>query len=256
MASAPLPRPTIVIPRLIRFLAPMLGKDAIAKAGAYWATEMGMDADHLFHDSFHLRPHGEQLADYNGVFALFREGKVAISHPHDRADVLRACLPETLFSPGLFASSFPGKVVIGPAYIGYAQRLAGDSSCTVQPLDGSHRPDADALREACPEMEWDHGGSEVGDVVASGVFTGGKLVALAGYEIWDGGIAHISIVSHPDHRGRGHARAAVADVARRALAAGLLPQYRTLEANAPSIRIAESLGFIHYATSVAVRLGG
>jgi hypothetical protein len=48
----------------------------------------------------------------------------------------------------------------------------------------------------------------------------------------------------------------VAHLAGVASAEGLIPQYRTLDANIASIRIAESLGFEGYATSVAVRLGG
>lgn len=214
-----------------------------------------MAEDELFRESLCVRPHGERLADYHGVFALFKDSKAVISHPPDRVDVLRTCLPETLFSPDRFAASFPGKVVIGPAYIGYAEEMDVGAGSAARPLDASHRAAAGVLREACSENEWDHGGSEVGEVVASGVFIDDQMVAVAGYEVWDGVIAHISVVSHPVHRGRGHARAVVADVARRALEVGLVPQYRTLDVNAPSIRIAESLGFVRYATSVAVRLG-
>jgi predicted GNAT family acetyltransferase len=91
---------------------------------------------------------------------------------------------------------------------------------------------------------------------ASGVYHGNELVALAGYEVWGEMIAHIAVVTHPAFRGRGFGRCAVAHVARAALAAGLIPQYRTLESNLASIRVAESLGFslYAYATSVAVRL--
>lgn len=233
----------------------MLGKETLAKAAAYWSAEMGFAGDELFRESLSVRPHGDRLADYNGIFALFRDGKASISHPQDHSKVLRSCLPEALFSPDQFAGSFPGKVVIGPAYIGYAETVPPNPGPLARALDAGHLADAAALREACSGSEWDHGGSEVGEVVASGVFVDRQLAALAGYEVWDGTIAHISVVTHPAHRGKGHGRAAVADLARRAMAAGLLPQYRTLQANAPSLRIAESLGFVHYATSVAVRLG-
>lgn len=245
----------VAIPAAIRLADRMLGKDTLAKAAAYWSAELGLDPEELFRESLCVRPHGERLVDYHGIFALFREGKASISHPQDRANALRACLPEMLFSPDRFATGFPGKVVIGPAYIGYAETLSSDTTPAAHALDASHCAEAAALREACSESEWEHGGSAVGEVVASGVFVDGQLAALAGYEVWDGTIAHISVVSHPAHRGKGHGRAAVADIARRATEAGLLPQYRTLDENAPSIRIAESLGFVRYATSVAVRLG-
>jgi predicted GNAT family acetyltransferase len=66
--------------------------------------------------------------------------------------------------------------------------------------------------------------------------------------------SHIAVITHPDFRGRGYGRSAVAHLAARALAAGLLPQYRTLVANHSSIHVAQSLGFELYATSMAVRL--
>jgi hypothetical protein len=42
--------------------------------------------------------------------------------------------------------------------------------------------------------------------------------------------------------------------ARTALKAALVPQYRALASNAPSLRIADRLGFVPYAASFAVRL--
>ena len=51
-----------------------------------------------------------------------------------------------------------------------------------------------------------------------------------------------------------HTRSAVAQIGGRAIAEGLLPQYRTLETNGASIRVARALGFCQYATSLAVRL--
>jgi predicted GNAT family acetyltransferase len=87
-----------------------------------------------------------------------------------------------------------------------------------------------------------------------GVFEKGGLVALASYELWGGRIAHISIVSHPLWRGRGYAATAVSALAKIVLERGLVPQYRTLEANKPSMAVARRLGFVQYATSFAVRL--
>jgi len=109
------------------------------------------------------------------------------------------------------------------------------------------------LREACGETEWEHGGSSL-DGSCSGVFEDNQLVALSGYEIRVGMMAHLYIVTDPAFRARDSGRAAVAHLSRRALAAGLLPHYWTLEANTPAIRIAEALGFLRSATSMAVRL--
>lgn len=226
----------------------------ISRVEGYWAEEMGLPAGRLFAGSLQLVTHGDRLADYHGVFAIFRGDKATVSFPLADLESLRPRLPSPPVSPQGMAEAFADFSVIGPAYIGYAAK-APSAPDFVRSLDEKDLPLAAALRSACPEEEWDHGGSEVGTAPASGAFIGGNLVALAGYEIWEHGIAHISIVTHPEYRGRGYGRAAVAHLMGRAFAAGLIPQYRTLDANTASIRIAESLGFERYATSVAVRLG-
>jgi len=178
-----------------------------------------------------------------------------VSFPPDRVESLRRLLPSAPFTPARLADAFGamGFTTIGPAYIGYAEAVRPPSHAS-RSLSRSDAPAAEALRAACTETEWEYGGSLVGDHPSSGVFVGSDLVALAGYEIWGGTIAHISVVTHPAFRGRGLGRSAVSHLANTALAAGLVPQYRTLQSNQASIRIAESLGFIHYASSVAVRL--
>jgi predicted GNAT family acetyltransferase len=79
------------------------------------------------------------------------------------------------------------------------------------------------------------------------------LVALAGYEAWDG-IAHITVITHPWYRGQGYAGAAASILTKTALAQGLVAHYRTPESNAPSMHVAHQLGFGRYGVSRAVRL--
>lgn len=144
-------------------------------------------------------------------------------------------------------------MVIGPAFIGYADSVAAAPQ-TARLLTADDTTAVAALQAACRKDEWEHGGSDIGRHPTFGVFVDGQLAALAGYEIWGGTIAHISVITHPAHRGRGFGAAAVAQLTAHSLAAGLLPQYRTLDANQPSMRIAERLGFKRYATSLAIRM--
>jgi GNAT superfamily N-acetyltransferase len=199
--------------------------------------------------------HGADLADYDGIFGLFRDGTVAVSFPPDRVELLRHRLPSQPLTPARFADAFGGSsfTVIGPAYIGYAEVVRSPSH-PVRSLTECDASAAGALQAACAETEWEHGGSIVGEHPSSGVFVGSELVALAGYEVWGGSIAHMSVVTHPAFRGQGFGGSAVAHLAHAALAAGFVPQYRTLQENLASIRLAEALGFFRYATSVAVRL--
>ena len=227
-----------------------------SKADRYWAGHLGCAPGELFSRPFRVVTHGDELAGYRGVLALFRDGGATASIPPDQASELRGLLAglEDRGTPEAFADALApvASLVLGPAYLGYTLEIRGDDS-QARTLNHEDTAAVEKLREACDETEWEHGGSSL-DLPCSGVFEDDQLVALSGYEIWGGTIAHLYIVTHPAFRGRGSGRAAVAHLARRALAAGLLPQYRTLEANTPAIRIAEALGFQRYATSMAVRL--
>jgi GNAT superfamily N-acetyltransferase len=212
--------------------------------------------DELFSRPLNVVTHGEELQGYNGALALFRDGTATVSVPPGRVEELRGLLAglENGCTPEQFATALApvAALVLGPAYLGYTTDIHGDDSMA-RSLSDEDAAAVESLREACGEEEWDHGGSSLDDP-CSGVFCDGQLATLAGYETWGGAIAHLCIVTHPGYRGRGFGKNAVAHLARRAQAGGLLPQYRTLDANTPSIRIAEALGFHRYATSMAVRL--
>jgi GNAT superfamily N-acetyltransferase len=154
--------------------------------------------------------------------------------------------------------SIPRGDLIGPAFVGYtdADKYRPIPGGPTRPLRLEDRPAVQGLRESCDRTEWSHGGSDLqADHPSIGIFEGDRLVTLAGYKLWAGRIAHISIIAHPACRGRGHAAAAVAELTRLVLASGLVRQYRTLESNCPSMAIAAALGFERYATTVWCRIG-
>ena len=225
-------------------------------ATAFWAAHFGCLEHELFAEPFRLVTHGRELADYDGAFALFRNGAGVASVPPDRADALRALLSghPQCSSPSAFASALRAvsSTVIGPAFIGYAETLAPPTH-PVRALGAGDTAALQGLQTACDATEWEHGGSSIERPV-SGVFVGERLVAVASYEVWGGAIAHLCIITHAGFRRRGFGRSAVAHVGGRAIAEGLPPQYRTLETNGASIRVARALGFCQYATSLAVRL--
>lgn len=226
-------------------------------ASAYWAAHLGLSVSQLFIRELTITSHGAELSDYAGVFALFREGAAIVSLP-DRADFLRSLISTLVgFCPETMADALRpyAAKVIGPAYIGYAEDVPAPAHAARAIMNGDTAA-VTALEAACPEEEWEHGGVNSPTRSASGVFCDNHLVALASYEIWGDSIAHISIITHPKYRSRGFGSSAVAHIAARALADGLLPQYRTLESNVPSMRIAKALGFTKYASSLAVRLKG
>ena len=77
-----------------------------------------------------------------------------------------------------------------------------------------------------------------------GIREGGRLVAMAGERMWIDGFREVSaICTHPDVRGRGHARALSARVVNRILAAGETPFLHVLSANEGAIALYRALGF-------------
>ena len=207
--------------------------------------------------------HAGELAGDDGIWILAVGPWPLVSLPSTAIPLLweraQVWSRETIATSGALVEGLrpirPNQIV-GPAFIGYATResLMKDSKKPARQLVEADGAAATALRTLCSAEAWEHGGSEVGRVPTFGAFhDAGGLAALAGYERW-GQIAHISIVSAPPFRGQGFGTAAVLAAAEHALENGLVPQYRTLKANEPSMRVAERLGFQEYGVSVYVKV--
>jgi RimJ/RimL family protein N-acetyltransferase len=191
-----------------------------------------------------------------------RNESLVISVPENLMDTFRARAAgwspaDTLNEESLRAFvGLPIERVVDPAFVGYTDRVAfrpapTEATRVLEQQDAAALAD---LQAACSALEWEHGGSELGEQPVVGAFEEKRLVAAAGYELWGGAIAHISVITHPSYRVRGYGTAVVSRLTAEALNRGLVPQYRTLEANKSSMAIAQRLGFERYATTVAVRL--
>ena len=188
-------------------------------------------------------------------------GAPIVSLPTGEVEAYRADIAHwqagTVRMPALVEAIFRERVVesIGPAFIGYndVKHFKSVSSGATRRLTPQDKKAVDMLRAACAAQEWEHGGSEFIPSAMVGAFSAQELAALASYELWGEQIAHIAVVTHPAFRGQGFATAAVSTLTEMVLERTLLPQYRTLEANTPSITLARRLGFAEYATSLAIR---
>jgi GNAT superfamily N-acetyltransferase len=236
-----------------------------AIADDWWARDFACSSDELRPTRTRVQQHTGTLADNPGIWILVAGGAPLISLPADTIDALAdraqgwsaADVADVAALQQQLTPVCPRTVdkIIGPAFIGYGTAGSLDlrDARFARPI--SSQDEVRQLQAACQPEEWNHGGSEPGREQTFGfVDHANELLALSGYKVWNDSIAHISIVTHPLYRGRGHGRAAVALAAQHALAAGLLPQYRTLQQNAPSMSIAKRLGFIEYGFSVYVRL--
>jgi GNAT superfamily N-acetyltransferase len=241
----------------------MLADDAVRIADAWWARDFACAPSDLRPLATRVQAHAGELAGTTGIWILVVGPCPLVSMPATRlpelAERASGWTASTVGDPTQLAEQVgtaPSQI-IGPAFIGYATRdsLRSESALSARPLTERDAPTVARLRARCGVEEWEHGGSDFEKVPTFGSFDAqGELASIAGYETWNGTIAHISIVSSPAHRGQGHGVAPVARAAEHALAAGLLPQYRTLKSNQPSMRLARRLGFESYGFSTYVRL--
>ncbi|WP_253904227.1 GNAT family N-acetyltransferase [Arthrobacter sp. Br18] len=77
----------------------------------------------------------------------------------------------------------------------------------------------------------------------------------AGYDVWSGILAHLGVLTPPQHRRRGFAQRIVAVAVEEAMAAGLIPQWRVRTDNTASQRTARRAGFAFAGTQTSVILG-
>jgi GNAT superfamily N-acetyltransferase len=234
-------------------------------ADDYWARELGCARTELRPGAPRVRAHAGGLTGYNGSFVLVLDAAPLVSVPPEILPIVAARADQ--FAPASVADAgalrrllSPSNVtrVIGPAYIHYADpsslgRVPPGDARALTPLDAGPFRD---LRAACAPEDWDPKDFALEPQCTFAAFDAdGSLAAVANFRIWDGGIAHISVIAHPERRGRGHATRAVAATMEAAVRAGLVPQYRVLAENAASLRVAEKLGFRRYGWSVAARHG-
>jgi GNAT superfamily N-acetyltransferase len=223
----------------------------------YWARFFGCASEALRSNTVQMAVH----TDYAGCYLMEFGGAPIVSLPIGEVERYRADIVHfqagTVRKPALVEATFGKRVAesIGPAFIGYSdvKHFKPVSSGATRQLTVQDEKAVEMLRAACPVKEWEHGGSEFRPSAMVGAFRGQEIAALAGYELWGGQIAHIAIVAHPSFRGQGYATKAVSTLTEMVLERRLVPQYRTLEANAPSMALARRLGFVEYARSLAIR---
>ena len=180
---------------------------------------------------------------------------VIATAPDDRgAETLRRALrglpAAATTDPAVVRARLPVSHVLGPATLAF-----GDSA-RFRPADPAEVGTVAAadLGELVAGVS-DEDAAEAGlDEITSAAFVvrRGGIVAAAGYGVWPVGTAHISVLTAPQHRGRGLARlvasAAVAD----ALDRGLVPQWRARPE--PSRRVARALGLVELGAQLSIRV--
>ena len=112
----------------------------------------------------------------------------------------------------------------------------------------------DRLEKVCPPDDVAEVG--LGDLAAKFVLLGeeDEVVSAAGYQPWQGILAHFGVLTALDHRGRGNARVVSAIALNDALDEGMIPQWRARADNDRARRVADALGFVEAGTETIVAL--
>jgi len=238
----------------------MPSRATIAEIDQFWAANFNCDP------AFFYIPGCFQLESKQNLppeVFLFRRGlcctlAASASLMNRTQSAIDGCTVDKVFDVEFWANLFGGEAdrILGPAWLGYADRSDFDPVVhdEVKLLTAN---DAAALRDfasSCAEIEWEHSGIEFDHSPIFGYFSNDEIHSVASYEIWGSRIAHIGVVTHPAHRGKGYGKAVVSVTADYALENGLIAQYRTLESNLPSVAVGQALGFKKYASTIAVVL--
>src|SRR5699024_5821255 len=106
-----------------------------------------------------------------------------------------------------------------------------------------------AFTAACAEDDLDEAYVELDHWLVVGALSQGALVAAASAYVWqDSALADVGVITHPEHRRQGYARAVVRAISRRLLLRGYQPQYRCFHTNTASAAVAVSAGMGRFGT--------
>jgi GNAT superfamily N-acetyltransferase len=219
----------------------------------FWAARLGCPEGWL-HEGVHVLP----LEQQPGVYVVATDSAVVVSSaPACAADLDRVVRerPDHLLEPGTLRDLLGVSLdrTIGPAWVGYTTAPARAPLAVGQRLDRPGPRDLADLHTEVSDEEWQHAGAASWSA-SVGLFSARGLLAAAGYQVQEATVAHIGVVTRRTQRAAGCGRRVVSAIASEAVATGLIPQYQTLEANAPSLRVGAVLGFERYARTLAARL--
>jgi len=238
----------------------MAAPDSLRRVDAFWAGYFGCSPEDLNGSKTLVVPHAA-LQGYDGVL-VFRHGSACIVSVPDvvppvERERLAGAPPEQAFNPEFLAKTFVvwKDRVSPPAWVGTCDPADFKPVPTTARLLSAGDVDAiGRLAEGCGELAWKASKLVLDREPNFGLFVGNDIVAASGYLNMGGVLAYIGVVTHPDHRGKGHAKAVVSATMKYAFEKGLVPMWRTPASHEAAISVARSLGFQAYAFTLDVQL--
>lgn len=234
--------------------------EAIERVDAHWSRFLGVDESALRTPGIIVTPHAA-LHGYRGIWFFVRGRSAVVSVPSEMVVQLERDLGDTVAEELLYPDAAvrivgPGAGdIVGPSFQGWLpeDRFRPVRPVGVRRLQPSDTESVRGFQASFPPEDWDHGGIDLraSDVWAS--FEAHEIVALGQLRPRSGAVDP-GLITHPDHRGRGHGLRLVSAMAEAALSQDRLVLFQTLVSNVAAVSIARRLGFARYATLLAVRL--
>ena len=237
----------------------MITETSLKCVDAFWAKEQLCSIEDLSSSQARIIP--QQNPNRKEYVSLFqRNDFLQIKCSPSLFDIMTNALQtvdrKTIFEARVLQNLIADRIdaIIGPAYIGYADMITEQpkESFNIKHLSLDDYEAFNRFTRELSELDLEHSGLDQSQPIAY-CLREGDIIAAAGYKIWGECIAHIGVATHPAHRGNGIGRAVVRRIAEYAIKEGLVAQYRTLVANQPSIKIAQTLGFEEYARTIYIR---
>jgi len=164
--------------------------------------------------------------------------------------------PDQVFTEPFLAQAFPTATrITGPNLVAICDgsdfRPSGARDCRRLASDD---PALEGLQAACTPEEWEYSGVNLGADEAFGCFAGEVLAAAGRLHDLRGHVFSVGVLTHPNYRGQGYGTAVASAMTDYGIDAGGVMYYRALLSNQASVRIARSLGYQEYCTTLFLRL--
>jgi len=232
---------------------------ARAAVDAWWAGVFDCPVGELWRPGTSVHAHAAAgLHGYPGIYVLGYAGRCRVSAPGPEVPAVRAAVADRsadeLLRPSTWRSMLSGRVaaVHGPSVHHYLDSVAGLGAA--DDVAEVAAAELNSLQSECTEAEWREGGFGGPDGRFFALREGRQIVAAGTLTDWRGAPSDVGLITHPAHRGRGHAHAVAAAATRAAIESAGVARYRALVANTPSRRIAADLGFVEHGRNLWVTL--
>ncbi|MDM5317169.1 GNAT family N-acetyltransferase [Fictibacillus sp. b24] len=227
-----------------------------------WAERLECDISDMKTPKLIVRQHSGKLEGYHGIYCFYNGSTCVISAPPKYVPQINiavsGCRPDEAFDVKLLARSLNSDnyQVIGPAFQGYVDCgsfIELKSPEVVELVTEKSLVLLQDLRKSCSETEWEHSNIEDHRQPIIARFYDEKIVAAGSWSVERSGFLSVGIISHPDYRGNGHAKAVVSALTSKGLTTGAIMHYQTLKSNTSSVAIAHSLGYKELACTLAIK---